>query len=115
MFPLDGFWASIDLALNLNGRLVLFGVDPDGALFQRVETDAHSGTWDAWAPVPTQFQGTTLRIRQVAAERNGLGRIEIFAVDATGMLYHAKQTDPDSSTQSAWGSQNFILRAGYSG
>ena len=34
---------SIDMARTLDGRLVIFGVDADGRLFQRFETATGSG------------------------------------------------------------------------
>lgn len=109
---LDGVLESVELALNSRGRLVLFGIDSDGQLFQRLETAPHSANWEPWQPVPTQFAGRTLRLRHVAAERNGSReRMELHAVDDTGMLYRAKETNPSSSIWSPWGVLNFQLRA----
>ena len=80
------------------GRLVIFGIDVDGRLFQRFETAPGSGTWQPWSQIATQI-GTTPTTPDAPhrgrAERPG--RIELFAVDATGMLYHpsrATRTPP---------------------
>ena len=101
--PLDGLLSSVDMALNADGRLVIFGVDHDGRLLQRFETAPHNATFGPWQQVPTQFHGRTLRLRFTAAERNGLGRLELHAVDETGTLFRTKQTAPNSNTWVAWG------------
>ncbi|MFJ9179323.1 alkaline phosphatase family protein [Streptomyces sp. NPDC102360] len=111
MIPLDGLFEAVEMALNNDGRLVLFGVDSEGQLFQRIETTPHSAGWGPWMLLPTQFEGKTLRIRHVGAERNGSReRMELYAVDDTGMLYRTKQLAPSSNTWSAWGILNFHLR-----
>ena len=114
IFPLDGALNAIDLARNLDGRLVIFGIDVDGRLFQRFETAPGSGAWQPWSQIATQFGTTTLRMRHIAAERSGPGRIELFAVDATGMLYHSKQSNPNTPSWPAWASLGFQLRASHS-
>ncbi|MGV9706685.1 TIGR03767 family metallophosphoesterase [Streptomyces sp. NPDC003483] len=111
VLPLDGILDSVDLARNLDGRLALFGTNPDGMLWRRFETAPAAGTWQGWSQMPTQLGTTTLRMRHVCAERNGSGRIELFAVDSTGTLYHSTQNDPSGTTWSAWESCQFQLRA----
>lgn len=111
VLPLDGILDSVDLARNLDGRLALFGTNPDGMLWRRFETAPAAGTWQGWSQMPTQLGSTTLRMRHVCAERNGSGRIELFAVDSTGTLYHSTQNDPGGTTWSAWESCQFQLRA----
>ncbi|MFG3582985.1 TIGR03767 family metallophosphoesterase [Streptomyces sp. NPDC047990] len=111
VLPLDGILDSVDLARNLDGRLALFGTNPDGMLWRRFETAPAAGTWQGWSQMPTQLGTTTLRMRHVCAERNGSGRIELFAVDSTGTLYHSTQNDPGGTTWSAWESCQFQLRA----
>ncbi len=109
---LDGLLVSAELALNSDGRLVLFGLDSAGRLFQRFETAPHSTTWEPWMLLPTPFEGTTLRMRHVSAERNSAHeRMELYAVDDTGMLYRTKQSIPSSSSWGAWGVLGFRLRA----
>ncbi|WP_329319778.1 MULTISPECIES: TIGR03767 family metallophosphoesterase [unclassified Streptomyces] len=111
VLPLDGILDSVDLARNLDGRLALFGTNPDGMLWRRFETAPAAGTWQGWSQMPTRLGTTTLRMRHVCAERNGSGRIELFAVDSTGTLYHSTQNDPSGTTWSAWESCQFQLRA----
>ncbi len=109
--PLDGLLESVEMALNKDGRLVLFGIDSDGRLFQRFETAPHSADWGPWMLLPTQFEGITLRMRHVAAERNGAHeRMELYAIDDTGMLYRTKQNAPNSNIWGAWLILNFRLR-----
>ncbi|MGI5516654.1 TIGR03767 family metallophosphoesterase [Streptomyces sp. CA-106131] len=110
VLPVDGILDSIDMARNLDGRLAIFGTNPDGMLWRRFETAPAAGTWQSWAQMPTQYGTTTLRMRHVAAERNGAGTIELFAVDDTGTLYHCTQTAPSSATWSAWESYQIQLR-----
>ncbi|MFE0513296.1 TIGR03767 family metallophosphoesterase [Streptomyces sp. NPDC058964] len=111
VLPLDGILDSIDMTRNLDGRLAIFGTNPDGQLFCRCETAAGSGTWRSWAQIPTQAGATTLRMRHVCAERSGSGRIELFAVDNTGTLYRCEQGSPDSTDWSPWQACEVRLRA----
>ncbi|WP_177320032.1 TIGR03767 family metallophosphoesterase [Actinoplanes philippinensis] len=107
-FPLDGMFEAVDLALNMDGRLALFAVDGDGRLHQRFETTPHSGEWAPWAVLPTTYQDRTLRIRHVAAERNGgHGRMELYVIDDAGLLYRCKQSIPSSSD---WGGDMGFLK-----
>jgi metallophosphoesterase (TIGR03767 family) len=102
--PLDGLLESVEMALNRDGRLVIFGINGDGQLFQRFETAPHSAIWGPWMLLPTQFKGRSLRMRHVAAEREGgRERMELYAVDDTAKLYRTKQTAPSSSAWSPWG------------
>ena len=115
---LDGALVSVDMARNLDGRLVIFGVNVDGQLFQRFETAPGSGAWQPWSQIPTLLgpdaTPTPIRMRHIAAERSGPGRIELFAVDATGLLYHAKQSNPNVPSWPTWASLGFHLRASHS-
>jgi metallophosphoesterase (TIGR03767 family) len=109
---LDGLLESVEMALNADGRLVIFGTNGDGQLFQRFETAPSSADWGPWMQLPPLYQGRTLRLRHVAAERNGhRERMELHVVDDTGMLYRNKQLAPGSTTWGPWGRMNFLLRA----
>jgi hypothetical protein len=108
---MDGLLEAVDLALNSDGRLIVFGVDGDGRLLQRLETAPHNASWGPWEQVPTVFEGRQLRIRHVAAERNGAHeRMELHIVDETGMLYRTKQPVPGSTAWNGWGKLGFRLR-----
>ncbi|MER5604080.1 TIGR03767 family metallophosphoesterase [Streptomyces sp. NPDC002265] len=109
--PVDGILDSVDMARNADGRLAIFGTNVDGMLWRRFETAPAAGTWQSWAQIPTQAGGVTLRMRHVAAERNGAGQIELFAVDDTGTLYRCTQTTPSGTTWSAWESCQIQLRS----
>lgn len=113
VFPFDGILDSLDMARNLDGRLVVFGTNPDRQLFQRFETAPGSGTWQPWAQIPASADGAALRLSHVAAERNGNGRIELFAVDTTGMLFRTQQSGPNSTAWSDWNACGFHLRAAH--
>jgi metallophosphoesterase (TIGR03767 family) len=114
-FDGPGRFRAVDMARNLDGRLVVFAVNTDGQLFHRFETAPGSGTWvPCWTPLPTKVGETTLRMRHIAAERSGPGRIELYAVDSTGMLYHTKQSNPNTASWPIWGALNFQLRASHS-
>ncbi|MGW0969961.1 TIGR03767 family metallophosphoesterase [Streptomyces sp. NPDC002516] len=115
-FDGPGNFRAVDMARNLDGRLVVFAVNTDGQLFHRFETAPGSGTWvSSWTPIPTKIQDTTLRIRHIAAERSGgPGLIELYAVGSTGKLHHAVQSGPNSTSWSSWSTINFNLRATHS-
>lgn len=102
-FALDGNLDSIAITRNLNGTLVIFGTNSDRQIFQRFETAAGSGVFGPWSQIPG-------RMSHIAAERNGAGRIELFAVDHFGGVFHAKQTATSGKNWTAWTSVNFTLR-----
>ena len=111
---LDGRLDSVAMARNTDGRLALFGTNSDGQVLQRFETASGSAAWTAWAQLPTRVPGSASdRMRHIAAERNGGGRIELFAVDDTGALLTAEQRNPGSTGWSAWADLGFALRAGH--
>lgn len=115
VLPLDGELSSLTMARNLKGRLAIFGTNRDGQVWQRHETavgSASTQSWTPWQEVPTPKR---MNMRHIAAERNGhRGRIELHAIDSTGMLYRSKQRNPDGDTWSPWASLKFNLRAGNS-
>ena len=113
LLAISGEFVAVELARNLDGRLVVFAIDADGRLFHRFETAAGSGTWAAtWTQIATQLGDTTLRMRHIGAERSGPGRIELYAVDSTGTLHHAKQSNPNTPSWPTWESVGFQLRPG---
>ena len=108
VLPIDGRLDSITLAKHADGRLVIFGTDSDGRVLHRSETAPNSATWTAWSQVLAQ---PGVRLRHIAAKLNGAGRIELYAVAADGMLYHHKQSNPNSVAWTpTWGALNFHLR-----
>ena len=96
------FGSSVALVRNNDGRLQVFGANPEGALVSRFEdgagSDGWSGGWNGWAPVG----GSSFRA--VAAENCGGtdGRIMVAAVTAQGALWVTTQQSPGSAAAAAW-------------
>jgi metallophosphoesterase (TIGR03767 family) len=107
--PLDGRLSSVALTKHADGRLVIFGLNSDGQVLHRSETASGNGTWSAWSGVVVQ---PGVHLRHIAAALNGAGRIELFAVADDGLLYHHKQSNPNSGNWgTTWGALNIHLRA----
>jgi hypothetical protein len=85
-------------ACNSDGRLEVFGVGTDDAVWHNWQTVAHAGPWSGWASLggvvtsdPSVFE-------------NSDGRLEVFARGTDDALWHAWQTAPHAGPWSAWAS-----------
>lgn len=90
---------------DLSGRLEIFGVDEQSAVWSNVQTS--SGGWSGWNPLPAMssgpgnggpFAGGPLDAR-LAIARNLDGRLELFGVTASGYIWHVAEQSPGG----AWG------------
>ncbi|MFN2466219.1 MAG: CAP domain-containing protein [Candidatus Dormibacteria bacterium] len=93
--PGSGFAGISSIATNADGRLELFGVGRDGTVWHNWQWAAGGlSGWAGWyslgGPGGGTFRGA------VAPGRNGDGRLEISAVDASGAMWHAWQFAPSS-------------------
>jgi hypothetical protein len=79
------------IATNSDGRLEIFSVGADGAVWHIWQTSAGSG-WGGWYSLGAPGGGRF--VSNVAAGRNGDGRLEIAAVDAGGAMWHSWQWTP---------------------
>ncbi|MFN2466250.1 MAG: protease pro-enzyme activation domain-containing protein [Candidatus Dormibacteria bacterium] len=94
--PLQGVVA---VATNTDGRLETFARGADGQVWHAWQTSPNGG-WGAWYPLGTAGSGAF--VSDVAAGRNGDGRLEISATDAAGRVWHAWQTSPSGGWTSVF-------------
>ncbi|GAA2039607.1 hypothetical protein GCM10009839_47010 [Catenulispora yoronensis] len=99
---LDGNLDSVALTRTADGRLALFGSNSDGQLWQRYEVSPGSDNWGPWAAVPAQIGIAPLRVRHVAAQRNGAGIIELFIIDDAGTTFRSAQPSTGSFAWTPW-------------
>ncbi|GAA2030721.1 hypothetical protein GCM10009839_33140 [Catenulispora yoronensis] len=104
---LNGNLDSLALTRTADGRLALFGVTGDGQLWQRYETTPGTDLWDPWTLIPAQVGVAPLRVKQIAAERNGTGTIELFIMDETGVVYRSAQPTVGSFAWTPWTGTGF--------
>ena len=71
---------------NVDGRLELFGVGTDRALWHIWQTAPHAGPWSAWS----SLGGVLTDIPAVAVNTDG--RIEVFVRGTDNALWHIWQT-----------------------
>jgi metallophosphoesterase (TIGR03767 family) len=102
---------AVAAAINADTRMEVFGVDPDGAPWHRLQlTPDASGDagWSAWTPLPVPPSGS---LTCIAATLAADGRVEVFGSDTLsdpgpdgqpGGLWHAVQTTPGASTLTDW-------------
>jgi hypothetical protein len=97
--PATRLWQSVTAAANTDGRLEAFAVNADGVLFHKWQTTPGGG-WSGWQSHGNP--GTRLSVNySVAVVANADGRLEAFAVDIDGVLFHKWQTAP-SNGWSGW-------------
>ena len=86
---------------NQDGRLEVFLLGKDGAIWHRWQVAPDSG-WSDWA----SLGAPAVAIHQTSASwrcgKNGDGRLELFVVGTDGNIYHIFQTTPNGGW-SAWG------------
>jgi acylphosphatase len=85
-------------ACNTDGRLELFGVGTDNAVWHIWQNVPHGGPWSGWAPLGGIVTGEPLVFV------NSDGRLEIFARGTDGAVWHNWQTVPDAGPWSGWAS-----------
>ncbi len=85
-------------ACNSDGRLEMFGVGTDNALWHIWQTVPHGGPWSAWSSLGGVITS------QPAVALNTDGRLEVFARGTDNALWHIWQTVPHGGPWSAWSS-----------
>lgn len=78
------------VASNADGRLEVFGVGADGALWTTFQTTPN-GSWSDWYSLAGAVTGTP------AVTQNQDGRLEAFAIGADRAVWHTWQTAPSGS------------------
>ena len=86
------------VACNSDGRLEVFGIGTDRALWHLWQTAPHAGPWSSWA----SLSGVVISYPAVAL--NSDGRLEVFARGTDNALWHIWQTAPHAGPWSAWAS-----------
>jgi hypothetical protein len=86
------------LAGNADGCLEIFVVRHDLTVWHRKQTQPSHGPWSDWAPLGRPGDGTP---GPLAAAANRDGRLELFANDLHGAVWHCWQNHP-SKDWSQW-------------
>jgi len=86
------------VAFNSDGRLEVFAVGGDRAVWHNWQTAPHAGPWSGWASLGG------LVTSDPAALDNSDGRLEVFARGADNALWHNWQTAPHAGPWSGWAS-----------
>ncbi len=90
--------AAVAAARNVDGRLEMFGVGTDQALWHIWQTVPHGGPWSAWASLGGAITS------EPAVAVNTDGRLEVFARGTDNALWHIWQTVAHAGPWSAWAS-----------
>ncbi|MER6434503.1 TIGR03767 family metallophosphoesterase [Streptomyces sp900105245] len=99
--------ASLAMAANAvpgdatrNGRLELFGVGANRALYRKKQSTP-GGSWSKWsAPMSGAGAGSTVA---VATARNKDGRLDLYSADASGKVFSTWQSTIDGEWTNSWG------------
>ena len=92
---LGGVVRHIAVALNSDGRLEVFGIGGDGALYNIWQTVPHAGPWSGW----NRLGGW---VSQISAALNSDGRLEVFGIGSDSDLYNIWQTVAHAGPWSGW-------------
>ncbi|MFC7247112.1 S8 family serine peptidase [Catellatospora aurea] len=90
-------------ARSSTGELMLIAVSPEGRVWTRSQSPGVD-IWNGWVPLDTRV------MRQVAAETDAQGRVNIFGVEPSGELWHCRQTAPGSNSITPWTAMHMNLR-----
>ena len=101
--------SDLALAMNNDGRLQVFMIGTDNALYYKTQTGADSSSWtSSW----TSLGGTIRADTSPAVAMNNDGRLQVFMIGTDNALYYKTQTAAGSSTwSSAWTSLGGTIRA----
>jgi hypothetical protein len=88
----------VSATVNSDGRLEVFGVGTNQALWHIWQTAPHAGPWSAWASLAGVLTG------EPTAIDNSDGRLEVFARGTNDALWHIWQTAPHAGPWSSWAS-----------
>jgi acylphosphatase len=92
---LGGGMSQIATTRNIDGRIEVFAIGTDKALYHIWQTTPGGSAWSGWA-------GLGGGITQIASAINNDGRIEVFAIGTDKALNHIWQTAPGGSSWSGW-------------
>ena len=95
---------------NDDGRLQVFVVGTNNAVYYKTQTSPNSATWSSsW----TSLGGGVKADTSPAIARNTDGRLQVFIVGTNNQLQYRAQTSPNSNTwSSSWTSLSGTLRGG---
>jgi hypothetical protein len=97
--PLGGTSKSMAAGNNLDGRIEVFAINFAGVMFHNWQTSPN-GHWAGWYPMPTVPPGGPWIDLSVASNKDG--RLEIFALDDSGQLWHCWQGEPGAAWTLSW-------------
>lgn len=91
---IEGGLRCIAAALNLNGRIELFGVNSAQQIFHRRQDSAGgwSGIWEG-------FEG---QLNSITVARNAAGRLEIFGTNLYDQIFHRAQKQANADDWDDW-------------
>jgi len=100
-----GRWLEKDFAAicNSDGRLEVFGVGSDRAVWHIWQTAPHAGPWSGWG----SLGGVVTSDPSVFI--NSDGRLELFARGTDNALWHNWQTAPHAGPWSGWNSLGGVI------
>jgi hypothetical protein len=92
-----------DVACNSDGRLEVFGVGTDNALWHNWQQAPHAGPWSGWASLGGVITSDP------SVFLNSDGRLEVFARGTDDALWHIWQQAPHAGPWSAWASLGGLI------
>lgn len=91
---------------NADGRLEVFTIGSDGALWHIWQTRPGQGPWSNWFSSGRPAASVSNTSPALAVSQNLDGRLEVFTVGSDGALWHLWQSRPNG-TWSTWASLGF--------
>jgi hypothetical protein len=107
-FPLPGGLVTVQAKRNADGRIILFGVNRSGHLYrneQKVAQALQPSDWAGWVQMDDNVTGP---FRVFSATLDRLGAVNLFAINESGQVLHARQSPPCTPTWTGWTTPGFI-------
>jgi hypothetical protein len=102
---LPGGLSQIKAIRNADGRIILFGINPDHHLYrceQKVAQATKPGDWTGWVQMDNAVSGK-IQFRTMAPVLDKMGAVNLFVVGLDShQIYHARQSPPCTQTWTGW-------------
>jgi hypothetical protein len=109
-FQIPGGLAQIKALRNADGRIILFGINPDGHLYrneQKVARALQPGDWAGWVQMDNGISGTVF-VNTLAPTLDAAGAVNLFVINQGRQVLHARQSPPNTATWTGWTTPGLI-------
>ena len=96
---------------NADGRIILFGINAAGHLYrneQKVARALQPSDWTGWVQMDDPSTTGTFLLGTMAPSVDRAGAVNLFVINNTNSLLHARQAPPCTATWAGWSAPGII-------